>query len=165
MTAKGKIVWTLLPLILFLDQASKWIVDSTIPLNHSIPVIEGLFSLTYIRNTGAAFGILAGSSALFRLPFLILFSLIAIVFIAVMLRRLPGSEKGLVVALTFILGGAVGNLIDRALYGEVIDFLDFYWSQYHWPAFNFADSFITLGVLGTLYGLIRAKGKDPFSSA
>ena len=66
-------------------------------------------------------------------------------------------------ALTFILGGAVGNLIDRILYGEVIDFLDFYWSGFHWPAFNLADSFITVGVALTFYRLIRAKGNDPFS--
>lgn len=135
------------------------------PLNHSIPVVENLFSLTYIRNTGAAFGIFAGSRAVFRLPFLVLFSLLAIGFIAMILRRLPQREKGLITALTFILGGAIGNLIDRILYGEVIDFLDFYWSGFHWPAFNFADSFITLGVMITLYRLIRAKGEDPFASS
>jgi len=160
---KGKIVFSLLAFIILLDQLSKLIVDRTMPLNYSIPVIENLFSLTYIRNTGAAFGILAGSAAAFRLPILILFSLLAIGFIGMMLRRLPESEKGLVMALTFIMGGAIGNLIDRVVYGEVIDFLDFYWSQFHWPAFNFADSFITLGVVITSYYIIRSKGEDPFS--
>jgi signal peptidase II len=133
------------------------------PLYHSIPVIEDLFNLTYIRNTGAAFGILAGSAAAFRLPFLLLFSTVAIVFIIFMLRRLPDREKGLITALAFILGGAIGNLIDRIAYGEVIDFLDFYWSRFHWPAFNLADSFITIGVLITVYYLIKAKGEDPFA--
>jgi len=160
---KGKIVFSLLAFIILLDQLSKFIVDRTMALNHSIPVIQNLFSLTYIRNTGAAFGILAGSDAAYRLPILIAFSLLAIGFIGMMLRRLPESEKGLVMALTFIMGGAIGNLIDRVVYGEVIDFLDFYWSQFHWPAFNFADSFITLGVVITSYYIIRSKGEDPFS--
>jgi len=162
LTGKSKLVLTLLLVIIILDQGSKLIVDQTMPLNYSIPVIENLFNLTYIRNTGAAFGIFAGSSAVLRQPFLILFSLLAIGFILMMLRRLPEAEKGLMVALSFVLGGAVGNLIDRLLYGEVIDFLDFYWSRFHWPAFNFADSFITVGVILTLYRLIRAKGEDPF---
>jgi signal peptidase II len=162
LTTKSKLVGSILVLILLLDQVSKLIVDRVMPLHSSIPVIENLFSLTYIRNTGAAFGIFAGSAAAFRLPFLILFSLLAIAFIVGMLRRLSEKERGLMTALTFILGGAVGNLIDRILYGEVIDFLDFYWSGFHWPAFNFADSFITVGVALTFYRLMRAKGDDPF---
>lgn len=163
MSGKGKLVTSLLVSIILLDQASKIAVDRTIPLNHSIPVIENLFNLTYIRNTGAAFGIFAGENLPLRRALLIGFSVVAIGFVVVLLKRLPGMEKGLIVALTFILAGAIGNLIDRLMYGEVIDFLDFYWSKYHWPAFNFADSFITLGVLATLYRLIRTKGQDPFS--
>ncbi len=163
MSDKSKRIVTLLVFIVLLDRLSKLTIDRTMPLNHSVPVIENLFSLTYIRNTGAAFGILAGSAAGFRLPFLIFFSLLAIAFIGMMLRRLPESEKGLIVALTFILGGAIGNLVDRVVYGEVIDFLDFYWSRFHWPAFNFADSFITVGVMMTFYYLLRAEGEDPFS--
>ncbi len=85
-------------------------------------------------------------------------------FIIVLLRRLPERENTLIIALSFILGGAIGNLIDRLLYGEVIDFLDFYWSGYHWPAFNAADSFITLGVILTLFRLIQSKDKDPFAA-
>jgi signal peptidase II len=120
--------------------------------------------LTYVRNTGAAFGIFAGSHEAFRLPFLILVSVLALGFVFVMLKRLPEQQTGLITALAFIVGGALGNLIDRVLYGEVIDFLDFYWSHYHWPAFNLADSFITVGVLITLYYLIKAKGEDPFAA-
>jgi signal peptidase II len=82
-----------------------------------------------------------------------------------MLRRLREDHTGLITALSFILGGAIGNLIDRIAYGEVIDFLDFYWGRYHWPAFNLADSFITVGVLITVYYLIVLKGEDPFSGA
>ena len=162
---KWKLVGTWLILIIVLDQLTKVIVDRTMPLHESIPVIDGLFSLTYVRNTGAAFGIFAGSHEAFRLPFLILISVIAIGFIFVMLKRLHEQEIGLTTALAFILGGAIGNLIDRVLHGEVIDFLDFYWSNYHWPAFNLADSFITVGVAITLYFLMRAKGEDPFARA
>jgi signal peptidase II len=164
-SAKLKIVGGWLAVILFLDQLTKMIVDRTMPLHESIPVIDGLFSLTYVRNTGAAFGIFAGSHEAFRLPFLILISVIAIGFIFAMLKRLREQEIGLTTALAFILGGAIGNLIDRVLHGEVIDFLDFYWSNYHWPAFNLADSFITVGVAITLYFLMRAKGEDPFARA
>lgn len=165
MSVKYKLLFGWLAVILILDQLTKLIVDRTIPLHHSIPVIDNVFSLTYIRNTGAAFGILAGSAARFRLPFLVLFSVLAIGFIIMMVRRLPDRETGLITALAFILGGAIGNLIDRIAYGEVIDFLDFYWSRYHWPAFNLADSFITIGVLITVFYLIKAKGEDPFSSS
>ena len=133
------------------------------PLSHSIELIENVFNLTYIRNTGAAFGIFAGSAAGFRLPFLLLVSLAAIVFILMMLKRLRNDETALIMALAFILGGAIGNLIDRLVYGEVIDFLDVYWSSYHWPAFNIADSFITVGVAITVYYLIWTKGEDPFA--
>ena len=164
MSVKTKLLLGWVAAILILDQATKFIVDHTIPLHHSIPVIDDLFSLTYIRNTGAAFGMLAGSAAHFRIPFLVLFSVLAIAFIIVMVRRLPDREIGLITALAFILGGAIGNLIDRIAYGEVIDFLDFYWSRYHWPAFNLADSFITVGVLITVFYLIRAKGEDPFAA-
>ena len=124
-------------------------------LHDSIPIIDGFFNLTYVRNTGAAFGIFAGSHEVFRRPFLILVSVIASVLI-VITQTAGGTRKaGLITALTFILGGAIGNLIDRVLYGEVIDFLDVYWPNYHWPAFNVADSFITVGVTITLYYLIE----------
>lgn len=164
MSRKIKLIGLTLTLILVLDQGTKIIVDRTIPLHHSIPVIDNLFNLTHIRNTGAAFGILAGRRGWVRSSFLLFFSLVAMVFIIVLLRRLPENEKTLTIALSFILGGAIGNLLDRLLYGEVIDFLDFYWSRYHWPAFNAADSFITVGVILTLFRLIQSKDKDPFAA-
>jgi signal peptidase II len=149
--------------IVVLDQATKAIVDRNMALGQSITILENFFSLTYIRNTGAAFGILAQSGEAFRRTFLIGFSVVAIGFIIAMLRRLPSDEKLLTVALAFILGGALGNLIDRLIYGEVIDFLDFYWAGHHWPAFNVADSFITIGVVTILLRLLAAKGEDPFA--
>ena len=133
-------------------------------LYQSIPIIDGLFNLTYVRNTGAAFGIFAGSAEIFRRPFLILVSILASGFIISLLRRLEDRQKGLLSALAFVLGGAIGNLIDRIFYGEVIDFLDVYWRDYHWPAFNIADSFITVGVAIALYCLYKHEGSDPFAS-
>lgn len=132
-------------------------------LYQSIPIIDGLFSLTYVRNTGAAFGIFAGSAEIFRRPFLILVSILASAFIVSLLRRLANEQRGMIAALTFVLGGAIGNLIDRIFYGEVIDFLDIYWRGYHWPAFNIADSFITIGVGIALVCLYKHQGSDPFA--
>jgi len=163
-SAKWKIVSIWILAIVAVDQLSKAIVDRAMSLHDSIPIIPGVFNLTYIRNTGAAFGIFSGAHEVFRLPFLIGVSILAIGFIVLMLKRLRPGETGLATALGFILGGAIGNLIDRMVYGEVIDFLDVYWSDYHWPAFNVADSFITVGVTITLFYLIRSKGDDPFAA-
>jgi len=165
LSAKWKLVIAWLISIIVLDQLSKMAVDRTMALHGSIPIIDGFFNLTYVRNTGAAFGMFSRSHQAFRLPFLILVSVVAIGFILTMLRRLRDQETGMITALAFILGGALGNLIDRLLHGEVIDFLDVYWSNYHWPAFNLADSFITIGVTITLYYLLKSKGQDPFAAA
>ncbi len=163
MSGKWKNVSGWLAPIVFLDQFTKVIVDRTMALYQSIAIVDGLFNLTYVRNPGAAFGIFAGSAAIYRRPFLILVAILASGFIVTLLHRLDGRERGLITALTFILGGAVGNLIDRIIYGEVIDFLDVYWRSYHWPAFNVADSFITIGVAIALFSLYKHKGDDPFA--
>ena len=152
-------------MILLFDQGTKLLVDHTIPLHHSVSVIDGLVDLTHVRNTGAAFGLLAGHRRALGSYILIVFSLIAIVFVIHLLRRLSDADTGLILSLTFILAGALGNLVDRLFYGEVIDFLDVYWNGYHWPAFNVADSFITVGAVLCLWFLMRTKGRDPFSPA
>jgi len=158
---KGVSGW--LAAIVALDQLTKIVVDRTMALHQSIAIVDGLFNLTYVRNTGAAFGIFAGSAEIFRRPFLILVSILASGFIVTLLRRLADGERGLITALTFVLGGAIGNLIDRVIYGEVIDFLDVYWRGYHWPAFNIADSCITIGVAIAMFCLYRHQGADPFA--
>ena len=152
-------------MILLLDQGAKLLVDHTIPLHHSISVIDGWVDLTHVRNTGAAFGLFAGHRRALGSYVLIVFSLVAIGFLIHLLRRLSQRDTGLILSLTFILGGALGNLVDRVLHGEVIDFLDVHWHAYHWPAFNVADSFITVGAVLCVYCLIRAGGRDPFSPA
>jgi len=139
----GPLLW-LVPVILLLDQATKLYVDRHFFRHESVTVVENFFHLTYVRNQGAAFGILADSS--FRLPFFIIVSLLAVAGILWYYARLQPPQQLLRYALALVLSGAVGNLIDRVRLGEVIDFIDVHWYQYHWPAFNIADSAITVGV-------------------
>jgi len=131
-------------LVLVLDQATKLYIDRTMALHSSITVIEGFFNITYLRNKGAAFGILANSA--YRLPFFLLVSGVAVVVILVVIRRLREDQRISAVSLSLIFSGALGNLIDRVRLGEVIDFLDVHWRGHHWPAFNVADSAICVGV-------------------
>ena len=136
----------LIVLVIVLDQLSKlWIVGN-FSLYESLPLIPGFFSLTYLTNTGAAFGILAGQPALWRQIFFVGVGLVALVAICFMYRRLRNDSTWYEVALAFIAGGAIGNLIDRLRLGSVVDFLDVYVGTHHWPAFNVADSAITVGV-------------------
>ena len=129
------------------DQVSKLVVASTMRLGQSIPVISGLFDLSYVLNPGAAFGILASRSPAFRSPFFVVVSILAIGLIVFYFHRhLHAPARLPAAALGLILGGAVGNLIDRLRVGMVIDFLDFHLSGYHWPAFNVADAAISIGV-------------------
>ncbi|MGZ0077423.1 signal peptidase II [Methylomonas sp. YC3] len=129
---------------LVLDQASKLAVDGSMQLFESIPLLP-YFNLTYVHNTGAAFSFLAQAGGWQRW----LFAGLAVVMsgiIAVWLYRLKKHETLMAVALALVLGGAIGNLIDRVAYGYVIDFLDVYYQDWHWPAFNIADSAICVGV-------------------
>ncbi len=154
--------WLWLSLLaVILDQASKLVIDSSMQLYESIPVMP-FFNLTYVHNTGAAFSFLSDAGGWQRWAFAGLALGISIV-IAVWLTKLQKHETLLAVALSLILGGAVGNLIDRLAYGYVIDFLDVYYGNWHWPAFNIADSAITLGValmLAESFGLAGSKELD-----
>ena len=136
----------LIILVVVLDQLSKLWVVGNFALYESVPVIPGFFSLTYLTNTGAAFGILAGHSTWWRQAFFIAIALAALVVITVMYRRLRNESVWYEIALAFIAGGAIGNVIDRVRLGSVVDFLDVYIGTRHWPAFNIADSAITVGV-------------------
>ncbi len=128
------------------DQISKvWILQN-FELYESTVIIPGLFNLTFLRNTGAAFGMFAGHAGWWRQLFFIGVAVVALVVILIMQRRLGPQNSAYTVSLAFIGGGAVGNLIDRILYGSVVDFLDVYIGSHHWPAFNVADSAISVGV-------------------
>lgn len=129
-----------------LDQTSKAQIMQTMRLHESIPIIPNVFNLTYIRNPGAAFGLLASSSNGFRLLFFGLTSLFALALLGTIFFRLRHDDWVGQLSIAGILGGAIGNLLDRLRFGEVIDFLDFYLDAYHWPAFNIADAAISVGV-------------------
>ncbi len=131
-------------LVLILDQASKWLVVQSMQLYQSIPLLPG-FNLTYVHNTGAAFSLLSEAGGWQRW-FFALIALAISVILTLWLMRLKKNETLMAAALSLILGGAIGNLIDRLLYGYVIDFLDLYYQNWHWPAFNIADSAICVGV-------------------
>jgi len=158
----SRLKWLGLSLLaLLLDQVSKLVIVNSMQLYQSIP-ITSFFKLTYVRNTGAAFSFLSDAGGWQRWFFAGLAILISMV-IAVWLTRLKQQETLLAVALSLVLGGAIGNLIDRLAYGYVIDFLDVYYQTWHWPAFNVADSAITLGVMLMLlesFGLVGAKEPD-----
>jgi len=134
-------------LVVGLDQISKIYVSSVMSLHASHPVIDGFFNITYVRNPGAAFGFLANAAPMFRSLFLIVVSAAAIVMILWFLAKNKSAGMFLTFALSLILGGAVGNLLDRIRFGSVVDFLDFYIASWHWPAFNVADSAISVGAV------------------
>ena len=131
-------------LTLLLDQASKLAIDGSMRLYESIPLLP-FFNLTYAHNTGAAFSFLSSAGGWQRWLFTGL-ALVMSTVIAVWLARLQKHETLMAIALSLVLGGAIGNLIDRIAYGYVIDFLDVYYQTWHWPAFNIADSAICVGV-------------------
>jgi len=133
-------------LVLFLDQWTKLTIRQSLSLYQTVEVIHGFFNLVHVRNTGGAFGIFGGERGGVGSLFFVVVSVVAIGSIIILLIRLKEGEKIISLSLSFILSGAVGNLIDRLWHGEVVDFLDFYVSSYHWPAFNIADSAICVGI-------------------
>lgn len=132
--------------ILFLDQWTKGVVTRMLEVHQSKVVIPDVFDLTYVRNSGAAFGLFASVDSAMKA--VILNSVAVVVFLIVSAYALRSSHRSvrLQVGLALILGGAVGNLLDRVRFGYVVDFIDFSVSGHHWPAFNVADSAICIGV-------------------
>ncbi|HID95109.1 MAG TPA: signal peptidase II [Candidatus Latescibacteria bacterium] len=136
-------------IVLLADQVSKFLVKRSMALGDSVRVLGDLFRFTYIRNPQAAFGVGVGGK-----PFHILLSTFAILFLLLMLVKIASRKGPVAIALALILGGAVGNLIDRIRTGEVIDFLDLGIGRYRWPVFNFADVGVTVGVIFLVFSLL-----------
>ncbi len=147
--------------VVVVDQVTKWYVRHTMPLYDSIPVIRGCFSITHARNPGGAFSLFAGASETVRVPFFALASAGAIGVLLYFLRQIPADQRWLLFGVAGVLGGALGNLIDRMAFGQVTDFLLVYWRQYQWPAFNVADSFITIGVIILIGHSVFARDAKP----
>ncbi len=129
------------------DQITKAIVRHTLPLYESVNVIPGMLDITHATNSGAAFGILSGIDFPYKAGVMVLVALVALAAVGLYALSLPIHQRVARLGLALVLGGAVGNLIDRARAGVVVDFMDVYWREYHFWAFNVADSAITIGVI------------------
>jgi signal peptidase II len=130
--------------VLVLDQITKYFADQMLQYHQSVPLIP-MFNLTLSYNTGAAFSFLSEAGGWQRWFFTVL-ALVISVALVVWIKSLSQKERWNAIALSLILGGAIGNVIDRIIFGHVIDFLDVYYQQWHWPIFNIADSAISIGV-------------------
>jgi len=143
--------------IIGIDQLTKWIIVRTMELGERIPVIENFFYITSHRNSGAAWGILQG-----QMVFFYIITIIVVIDIIFYMQKYAKDDSLLAVSLSLLLGGAIGNFIDRLLHQEVVDFLDFYIFGYNFPIFNVADSSLTIGVILVIIATIldeRKKGK------
>lgn len=172
MSFTNKCFATISPVIVALDQWTKWLVQEHIPFGTGFSVIPGYFDLVHVTNPGAAFGMFAGANAAWRVPFFYAVSLIAFLSIVGLARSMPKHERLMPIVLSLIMGGLFGNLIDRIRFGEVTDFLavhirDVVWNidlgfwstalPLDWPAFNVADSAITVSMV--LLGIQIVRGK------
>ena len=144
-------------LVVVLDQFTKMLVDRLMNLHESRLLVDGILRLTYVQNRGAAFGILSEADLPYQSLLFAVVSLAALGAIAAYAWRLPARSRLPQTALALIMGGALGNLLDRARLGYVIDFVDAYWGVHHWPAFNVADSAITVGVVLLALHLMLAR--------
>jgi len=134
-------VWTL-----SFDQWTKHMVQKSLPFHQTVAVVPGFFNLTHVRNPGGAFGIFGGEKGGLGSLLFVVVSLLAIGILLVLMLRVREGEEIYSLSYSLVLSGAIGNLIDRLQYGEVIDFLDFHLFSIHWPAFNIADSAICIGI-------------------
>ena len=149
--------------IVLLDQVTKIAIVNNFFLHESRPVIDGLFNIVYVMNPGAAFGFLAGASETFRYIFFIGITVLVIALIIYYIVKSTSQNIIYIISLTLIFGGAVGNLIDRIRFGSVVDFLDVYIGTAHWPAFNVADSSISIGAVLMIWGMIAQRKKEVVS--
>jgi len=150
--------------IIVIDQITKFVVRSTIPLYAKRSIIPNLLDFTHVQNTGAAFGVLNAADFPFKSIVMIVVAALALVAISLYARQLGHEERLSRYGLAFILGGALGNLIDRAIYNYVVDFVDVYWGDAHFWAFNVADAAITVGailVLVEMIGIGRRHASHP----
>ena len=136
--------------IVGLDQLSKSIIVQTLKLNETIVVIKDFFNITYVQNKGAGFSILQG-----QMTFFYIITIIALILLSYLLYK--SKDKISIIAYLFMIGGAIGNFIDRLLLGYVVDFLDFYIFNYNYPVFNIADSFLTIGVILLIISVLKEK--------
>lgn len=159
MPPKYKIGLLVFATCLCVDQLTKYLVETSIHFGDQRPVVDGFFYLTHVRNPGAAFGLGASWPQEVRISFFIGVAVVAVGIVLSFFRQLAPGDRLSALALGCILGGAIGNLVDRIRYHEVIDFLHFrLWQGYSWPDFNFADSFIVIGVALLVLEMVATEG-------
>jgi signal peptidase II len=139
-------IWAALAIVA-VDQVTKAALRANLPVHDSVDVIPGFFSLTHVRNSGAAFGLLNAVDFPFKSALLALVAACALIGIGLYAARLSVHERVARFGLSLVVGGAFGNLIDRLVLGSVVDFVDLYWRDFHFWAFNVADASITIGVV------------------
>ena len=149
--------------LIVLDQITKAAIVAKFFLHESYTVIDGFLNLDYVMNPGAAFGFLANMSETFRYCFFTGITALVILLIIYYIVKSRSQNMLYIMSLTLIFSGAVGNLIDRIRFGAVVDFLDFYVRTWHWPAFNVADSSISLGAVLMIWGMIVQHKKEKAS--
>lgn len=143
--------------IIILDQLTKLLILQYLPLHSSLEIIPGFFNLVHVRNPGGAFSIFAGADSALRQGLFMGLTVFIVIVLLFAYRKLRPEDRWTRTSYALIVGGALGNLVDRLRFGEVIDFLDCYVGAYHWPAFNAADSAITAGALMLVVTLLRGK--------
>jgi len=143
--------------VLILDQLTKLLIIHSFPLFAVREIIPGFFNLVHVRNTGAAFSLLAGANTFWRQALFVGLTVVVLVILLSAYGKLRSNDYWTKAAYALISGGAVGNLVDRLRFGEVVDFLDFYIGSHHWPAFNVADSAISVGACMLLVSLLRGR--------
>lgn len=140
--------------VIALDQVTKLAVIGALRLHDSVAVIPGFFNLVHVRNRGIAFGLLSQLGATWGSVLVSATTVAAVILLILWLSRLRAGDDRTAFGLSLIIGGAVGNLIDRVRLGEVVDFLDFYAGSFHWPAFNVADSAVTVGTFWVVLSML-----------
>lgn len=147
-------------LVICLDQVTKYLICKMVPLYSRIEVLSGCLDIIHIRNPGIAFGLLKSFGSQYKTLALCLVGTVALFLLFFLVSQLKKEHKLQTFSLSLILGGAIGNLIDRVRLGEVVDFIDAHWNNiYHWPAFNVADAGISVGIILMLYDEIFRKRK------
>jgi signal peptidase II len=141
--------------VALLDQVTKLVVTRQLALLETVPLVPGLLNLTHVRNSGVAFGFLNSAEFAFKPALMAVFALAALVGVGIYATQLPLDHRWARAGLALIIGGAAGNLVDRARQGYVVDFVDAYWRGWHFWAFNVADAAITVGVIVLILDLLR----------
>jgi len=152
-TLLGKLFFVTLvvALVIAADQISKNLVLQSLQPGQLVPIVPNFFNLTLTYNPGAAFGLWTSLTGWYRILAIVFSTAVALCAVLYFLRHKQYARAWPQVALALILGGALGNIIDRVQHGAVVDFLDFYLDSYHWPAFNVADSAICVGVFALIF--------------